>query len=77
MDLEGKEPRERSSRKRSEELGRKEIMKRLFIMIFFAIAACSGEDPCDRCYDADYYYDHPYYCQECLEEKDDMASGKE
>ncbi len=44
-------------------------MKRLFIMMFLAIAACSGEDPCDRCYDAEYYYDHPYYCQECLQEK--------
>ena len=43
----------------------------MFITIFLAIVACSGEDPCDRCYDADYYYDHPYYCQECLHERED------
>jgi len=45
-------------------------MKPLFIMIILAITACSGEDPCDRCYDAEYYYEHPYYCQECLEDKE-------
>jgi len=46
-------------------------MKRLLVVLFFAVAACSGEDPCDRCYDADYYYENPYYCQECLHEKED------
>jgi len=59
----------RNLRIRSEELGRKEVMKRLIIVVFLAVAACSGEDPCDRCYDAGYYYDHPYYCEECLQEK--------
>lgn len=71
MNSEGEKLRKRSHRRRSEGLGRKEVMKRLLIMMFLAIAACSGEDPCDRCYDDDYYYEHPYYCQECLEEKGD------
>jgi len=44
-------------------------MKGFIVIILLAMAACSGEDPCDRCYDADYYYENPYYCQECLEDK--------
>jgi uncharacterized Zn ribbon protein len=43
-------------------------MKGFIVIILLAMVACSGEDPCDRCYDADYYYENPYYCQECLEE---------
>ena len=39
------------------------------LVLLTASAACSFGDPCDKCYDADYYYDHPYFCQECLEEK--------
>ncbi len=45
------------------------IMKKFIVIILLTVAACSGEDLCDRCYDADYYYDHPYYCQECLQER--------
>ena len=44
-------------------------MKGLVITLLLAIAACSAEDPCDRCYDADFYYEHRYYCQECLQDK--------
>jgi len=45
-------------------------MKRLLVLVLLtASAACSFGDPCDKCYDADYSYDHPYFCQECLEEK--------
>jgi len=49
------------------------IMKGFIVIILLTVAACSGEDPCDRCYDADYYYDHPYYCQECLQEKENSS----
>ena len=44
-------------------------MRGFMIALLLVMAGCSAEDPCDRCYDADYYYEHPYYCQECLQEK--------
>ncbi len=49
-------------------------MKGYIVIILLAVAACSGEDPCDRCYDAEYYYENPYYCQECLEKNGDERS---
>lgn len=48
-------------------------MKLLLITILMAVASCGGSDPCDQCYDDDYYYEHPYYCQECLQEKGDTG----
>ena len=51
-------------------------MKRFIIIILFAIASCSGMDPCDQCYDKDYYYEHPYYCDECLQDKEEMNMEK-
>ncbi len=52
---ERKIPRERNCRKRSDEPGRREVMKRLFFMMLLVIAECRGEDPCDRCYHDDYH----------------------
>jgi len=46
-------------------------MKALVVLILLALCACSGTfsegNPCDRCDNKDYYYNHPYYCQECLQ----------
>ncbi|HOY73848.1 MAG TPA: hypothetical protein PLP82_07140 [Deltaproteobacteria bacterium] len=46
-------------------------MRRLAVIIFLLAAGCSDMDPCDQCYDMDYYYEHPYFCHECLQEKGD------
>jgi len=46
-------------------------MRRLAVIIFLLAAGCSDMDPCGQCYDMDYYYEHPYFCHECLQEKGD------
>jgi len=45
-------------------------VRAVVVVVLMIMAACSGEDPCDRCYDADYYYENPYYCQECLQDRE-------
>ena len=49
-------------------------MKLFLITILLAVASCRESDPCDQCYDDEYYYEHPYYCQECLQANGDEAS---
>ena len=54
---------------------RRAMMKLFLIAMFMAVSGCGGSDPCDQCYDDDYYYEHPYYCQECLQDKGNEASS--
>lgn len=48
--------------------------KLILITILFAVVSCRESDPCDQCYDAEYYYEHPYECQECLQDQENEAS---
>ncbi len=44
-------------------------MKALLLLLSAAvIAGCSYSDPCDMCNNLDYYVDHPYFCDKCINE---------
>lgn len=51
-------------------------MRLLMAIVLLAAVSCSFEDTCERCYDADYYYEHPYFCQECLQEQEDKGPAE-
>lgn len=53
---------------------RRLTLRLVLAAILLVFSGCGGSDPCDQCYDDDYYYEHPYYCQECLQDKGNESS---